>query len=88
MIVGLGLNSVKGLSADRHGPVSDEDELGETPDHGCSPALNATTDGDRAHQSLRQEPPLHHPGRVVDITARIERRQLLGGLISEYRRAA
>jgi hypothetical protein len=64
MIVGRGLNSVKGLSADRHGPVSDEDELGETPDHGCSPALNATTDGDRAHQSLRQEPPLHHPGRL------------------------
>jgi hypothetical protein len=28
------------------------------------------------------------PRRVVDITARIERRQVLGGLISEYRRAA
>ncbi len=27
-------------------------------------------------------------GHVVDITARIERRQVLGGLISEYRRAA
>ena len=41
----------------------------------------------RPHQSLRQEPP-RQPGRAVDITARIERRQVLGGLISEYRRAA
>ena len=44
--------------------------------------------GHRPHQALRQEPPLHEPGRAVDITARIERRQVLGGLISEYRRAA
>jgi hypothetical protein len=28
------------------------------------------------------------PGRAVDITARIERRQVLGGLINEYRRTA
>ena len=28
------------------------------------------------------------PGRVVDITARIERRSVVGGLISEYLRAA
>ena len=28
------------------------------------------------------------PGRAVDITARIERRRVMGGLISEYRRAA
>jgi hypothetical protein len=27
-------------------------------------------------------------GHVVDITARIERGQVLGGLISQYRRAA
>ena len=40
------------------------------------------------HQALRQEPPLREPGRAVDITARVERRQVLGGLISEYRRAA
>ena len=32
--------------------------------------------------------PQRQPGRVVDVTARIERRQVLGGLISEYRRAA
>jgi hypothetical protein len=31
---------------------------------------------------------LCQPGRLVDITARIERRQVLGGLISEYHRAA
>jgi hypothetical protein len=43
-------------------------------------------DGHRPHQSLRQELPLQ-PGRAVDLTARIERRQVLSGLISEYRRA-
>ena len=42
----------------------------------------------RPHQSLKQESPLHQPGRVVDVTARIERRRVLGGLSSEYRRAA
>ncbi len=40
------------------------------------------------HQVLRQERPLREPGNAVDITARIERRQVLGGLISEYGRAA
>ena len=44
--------------------------------------------GHRPHQAHRQEPPLRKPGHAVDITARIERRQILGGLISEYRRAA
>ena len=43
--------------------------------------------GHRPHQSLQQDPPLQ-PGRAVDITGRIERRQILSGLISEYRRAA
>jgi putative transposase len=42
----------------------------------------------RPHQALQQEPPLREPGHAVDITARIERTQVLGGLISEYRRAA
>jgi len=37
---------------------------------------------------MQQEPPLRRPGHAVDITARIERRQLLGGLISEYHIAA
>ncbi len=44
--------------------------------------------GHRPHQGLRQESPLSQPGRVVDVTARIERRKVLGGLISEYRGAA
>jgi hypothetical protein len=44
--------------------------------------------GHRPHQGLQQEPPLREPGHVVDITARIERRQVLDGLISEYRTAA
>jgi putative transposase len=44
--------------------------------------------GHRPHQGLQQEPPLRQLGRAVDITARIERRRVVGGLISEYRRAA
>jgi hypothetical protein len=42
----------------------------------------------RPHQAPQQEPPLRQPGRVVDITVRIERRKVLGGLISKYHRAA
>jgi putative transposase len=44
--------------------------------------------GHRPHQGLQQEPPLRESGHVVDMTARIDRRQVLSGLISEYRRAA
>src|SRR5262249_5542330 len=44
--------------------------------------------GHRPHQSLQQEPRLRQPGHTVDITAGIERRQVLSGLITEYRRAA
>jgi putative transposase len=40
------------------------------------------------HQALHQRPPQHQPGQSVDMTARIERRQIIGGLISEYPRAA
>jgi transposase InsO family protein len=44
--------------------------------------------GHRPHQALHQESPQRQPSRAVDITARIERRQVLDGLITEYRRAA
>jgi putative transposase len=44
--------------------------------------------GHRPHQGLQQEPPLGRLGQAIDITARVERRQVLGGLISEYGRAA
>ena len=44
--------------------------------------------GHRPHQSLQQEPPQRQPSNAIGITARIERRQVLSGLISEYRRAA
>jgi putative transposase len=44
--------------------------------------------GHRPHQALQQESPQGWPSRAVDITARIERGQVLGGMISEYRRAA
>jgi hypothetical protein len=42
----------------------------------------------RPHQGRQQEPPLRQPGRTVDITARIERESVIGGLTNEYRRAA
>ena len=42
----------------------------------------------RPHQSREQRPPLHEPGQTIDVTARIERRQVVHGLISEYSRAA
>jgi putative transposase len=44
--------------------------------------------GHRPHQSLEQKPPLRQPGYLIDISARIERRRVVGGLINEYRRAA
>jgi putative transposase len=42
----------------------------------------------RPHQSRQQRPPLHEPGQPIDMTARIKRRQVVYGLLSEYRRAA
>jgi putative transposase len=42
----------------------------------------------RPHQSREQRPPLHEPGQAVDMTTRITHRQVVYGLISEYRRAA
>ena len=42
----------------------------------------------RPHQSRSQRPPLHEPGQVIDLTARIERRSTVAGLIHEYHRAA
>ena len=44
--------------------------------------------GHRPHQALRQAPPLCEPSYAVDVTARIKHRHIVGGLISEYRKAA
>jgi putative transposase len=44
--------------------------------------------GHRPHQGRQQEPPQRQPGHAAGITARIERRQVIGGMISEYHRAA
>lgn len=44
--------------------------------------------GHRPHQALQQETPPCRPSRILGITARTERREVPGGLISEYRRAA
>ncbi len=62
--------------------------LGERHLRGVWPSNTRHYNGHRPHQSLQQEPPQRQPSHAVDITARIERRQVLGGLISEYRRAA
>ena len=43
--------------------------------------------GHRPHQARSQLPPQREPGQLIDVTARIELRQAVGGLISEYRRA-
>jgi putative transposase len=56
--------------------------------HRCDGEYARHYNGHRPHQGLQQEPPLRQPGHAVDITARIERRQVLGSLISEYGRAA
>jgi putative transposase len=42
----------------------------------------------RPHQGRQQRAPNDSAGRVVDVTAAIQRRPLLGGLINEYHRAA
>jgi hypothetical protein len=39
----------------------------------------------RPHQSREQRPPLHESGQPIDMTTRIKRRQVVHGLISEYR---
>jgi putative transposase len=44
--------------------------------------------GHRPHQALGQRPPLHGHAQPVNITAQIKRTRAVGGLISEYRRAA
>ena len=44
--------------------------------------------GHRPHQALQQRSPQDETGHTIDITAPIERRRVVGGLISEYRRAA
>jgi putative transposase len=42
----------------------------------------------RPHQGRQQLPPNHSPDRDTDLTTRIRRKQVLGGLINEYHRVA
>ena len=42
----------------------------------------------RPHQGRQQQAPEDMLGRAVDLSAAIQKRQVLGGLINEYRRAA
>lgn len=44
--------------------------------------------GHRPHQARQQQAPVDDTARVVDLTAEIRRRTVLGGLINEYDRAA
>ena len=42
----------------------------------------------RPHQGRQQLPPNRSQDQAIDLTARIQRTQVLGGLINEYQRAA
>ena len=42
----------------------------------------------RPHQAREQRAPLYEPGKAIDLTTRIKRRQTVQGLINEYARAA
>jgi hypothetical protein len=42
----------------------------------------------RPHRSRSLHPPVHNPGKATDMTARINCRTTIGGLINEYHRAA
>jgi hypothetical protein len=43
------------------------------------------TTAHRPHQALNRRPPLHQSGHAIDMTARIQRRRVLDGMVSEYR---
>ena len=55
---------------------------------GCEAEYVRHYNGHRPHQGLQQEPPQRQSSQTANITAPVERKQVLGGLISEYRRAA
>ncbi|MBO3752837.1 transposase [Streptosporangiaceae bacterium NEAU-GS5] len=42
----------------------------------------------RPHQSRDQTPPLHEPGRVIDMSAPVRRTKAVSGLNNQYGRAA
>jgi hypothetical protein len=54
----------------------------------CATRYAAHYNGHRPHQARHQTPPLHKPGQPAGITVMIRRAQAVGGLISEYLRAA
>ena len=44
--------------------------------------------GHRPHQSRRQRPPDHNQPLVVPLSAPVQHREVLGGVINEYHRVA
>jgi putative transposase len=62
--------------------------LGERHLRSVLPSTPGTITGTVHTRGYSKNPPLREPGHAVDVTGRTERRQVLGGVISEYRRAA
>ena len=61
---------------------------GECHLHGVLASWQAHYNNHRPHQGLDHQAPNDRPCRVVDLAPAIQRRQVLGGLINEYIRAA
>jgi hypothetical protein len=86
--------------ADQPAAEPDEDHVQQAKGHGrsscrplrrahrCSSQSRQTCGTPLPHQARRQRPPQCEPVQVIDVTARIERSQAVGGLINEYREQA
>jgi putative transposase len=62
--------------------------LGNQHLHGVLAEFQTHYNQHRPHQGRQQLPPNHSQDQAIDLTARIRRTQVLGGLINEYHRVA